>query len=342
MRMNEVKVSVCIVTYNQEQFIGQAVESVLAQQAAFPIEIVIGEDCSTDNTRSIVRNLAAGYPDKIRLRLAEKNQGGKQNFLGAFNDCRGQYVVILEGDDYWTCPHKLQLQADALDAHPEWAMCFHPAWCIYEDGRQGPALLPENWSRPEATLRDLFAQNFMATTAVMFRNRLFPEFPAWFMDIAAGDWALHILNAAHGNIGFIPEVMSAYRIHAGSSWSSQDLGAKLASVFKMLTAVDHHFGGKHSQAIDENRLKTLEWLVGEVNNARRYPAEFLALRENCHRLAEDNRNLKAFYDAVSGSISYRVAREAIRPWKQLWSQTRQRLHRSNTSPTSAKRAAPNV
>jgi glycosyltransferase involved in cell wall biosynthesis len=332
--MSDVKVSVCMITYNQEQYIGQAIESVLAQQTNFPFEIVIGEDCSTDNTRAIVSNLAAGHPDKIRLRLAEQNQGGKRNFVGAFNACRGQYVTILEGDDYFTYSYKLQRQVDALEGRPEWSMCFHPAWCIFEDGEQAPFLLPENWERPEATLLDLFAQNFMATGAVMFRHRLFPALPDWFMDIAVGDWALHILNAAHGNIGFIPEVMSVYRLHSASGYSSQDIGAKLAAAFKMLTAVDHHFGGKYSQAIDQNRLTTLHWLIGQINDAQRIPAETLTLQENCRSLAADNRKLKAFYDEWSGSIAYRVAREAVRPWKQLLAQSR-RLRNIAKAPQTA-------
>ncbi|HMP08564.1 MAG TPA: glycosyltransferase, partial [Lacipirellulaceae bacterium] len=113
--MDEVKVSVCMVTYNHERYIAQAVESALAQQTTFPVEIVIGEDCSTDGTRAILAGLAERHPGIVRLRLADANQGAKRNFVGTFAACRGEYVTILEGDDYFTNPAKLQLQADALD-----------------------------------------------------------------------------------------------------------------------------------------------------------------------------------------------------------------------------------
>src|SRR6478752_3440632 len=116
------KVSVCIPTYNHEAYIAQAVESVLEQRTNFGVEVLIGEDCSTDRTRQIICELAARHPDKIRLRLAEKNQGAGRNFADLFEHCRGEYVVILEGDDYWTSPNKLQIQVDTLDARPDWAM----------------------------------------------------------------------------------------------------------------------------------------------------------------------------------------------------------------------------
>ncbi len=262
------KVSVCMVTYNQERYITQAIESVLAQETSFRIEIVLGEDCSTDGTRQIAERFAAANPEIIQLRLAEQNQGAKRNFVGVFGQARGEYVVILEGDDYFTDPLKLQRQVEALDAHPDWALCFHPASCRYEGDLQGPAVMPEGWDRSEATIVDLFKQNFIPTSGAMFRNRLYPSLPTWFMRIDAGDWALHILNAAHGNIGFLPEVMSAYRIHPAGNWSGRSAQQRVVSIFDLLTAVDHHFHGKYAAEIDRNRISTIQWLFGEWYNAK--------------------------------------------------------------------------
>src|SRR3954462_4303570 len=185
--MDDIKVSVCMPTYNHERYIAQAVDSVLAQRRNFSLELVIGEDSSTDRTREIVQELARRHPDQIRLRLSEQNEGGKANFLATIAECRGQYVAMLEGDDYWTSANKLQLQVDALDAHPEWAICFHPSACMYEDGLQGLPVYPFGWTKPVATIDDLFGANFMATSAVVFRNRLFPGFPGWFRELVIGD-----------------------------------------------------------------------------------------------------------------------------------------------------------
>ncbi|HMP08565.1 MAG TPA: hypothetical protein PJ982_19640, partial [Lacipirellulaceae bacterium] len=108
-------------------------------------------------------------------------------------------------------------------------------------GLGGPPLYPENWTHPEATLVDLLQANFMPTAGVMFRNRLMPRLPDWFLETELGDWPLHILNAEHGAIGFLPTPMSAYRIHAGGAWSGRELTANLTAVFTMMSAVDRHF-----------------------------------------------------------------------------------------------------
>jgi glycosyltransferase involved in cell wall biosynthesis len=316
--MEDVILSVCMVTYNQERYIAQAIESALAQRTTFPFEIVIGEDCSTDSTRTIVRDFASRHPDRIRLRLAETNEGGKRNFMQTFAECRGKYVTILEGDDYWTSSDKLQLQVDALEAHPDWALCFHPTQCIYEDGNEGPAVHPENWDRRESVLEDLFEQNFMLTSSVVFRNRLFPELPSWFGEIVLGDWPLHLLNAAHGKIGFLPQIMSAYRIHAGGAHSSRSTVGKIEEVFQMLTAVDHHFEGKYRKQIDAYRLNTVRWLDGRAESTR-CSLEQVVTDANAEKreLTAQIQVLRQFRDQLQDSVAFRVIREATRPWQQL-------------------------
>lgn len=265
--MDEIKVSVCMTTYTHERYIAQAVGSVLSQRVDFPIELVIGEDVSTDRTREIVQELAQQYPDRIRLRLSDRNMGGKANFLATIALCRGQYVAMLEGDDYWTCADKLQQQVDTLDAHPDWAICFHPCACLYEDGMQGIPVYPMGWTKPVATIEDLFASNFIPTSSVVFRNHLFTEFPRWFHELLIGDWPLHILNAAHGDIGFIPEVMSIYRIHKGGIWGGAAPAERIVSVFELLNAVDHHFDGKYTQSINAYRADNIRWIVSQLDAA---------------------------------------------------------------------------
>src|SRR4051794_11773039 len=122
-----MKLTVAMITYNHEPFIAQALDSILMQQVSFDHEILIGEDCSTDRTREIVRAYRQRYPDKIRLQLPETNRGMMQNFVAVLAAARGDYVALLEGDDYWTAPDKLARQVAYLDAHPECAICFHDA-----------------------------------------------------------------------------------------------------------------------------------------------------------------------------------------------------------------------
>ena len=363
-----------MVTYNHEPYVGQAIESVLVQQTTFPVELVIGEDCSTDRTRDIVQAYAQLRPDVIRTRLAERNRGGKLIFVDALKHCRGEYVVILEGDDYFTDPRKLQRQADALDARPDWGLCFHPAQCLYEAGMSGPSLLPDGWDQSEASIVDLFERNFIATSGAMFRRRQVESLPDWFLQIEAGDWALHILNAAHGAIGFLPEVMSAYRIHSGGAWSSSSVERRVMSGFKLLSAVDHHFHGKFAAEIDSNRLRTLQWLFARWGHAADMaekraelirvlaescspigldedsestttglrsaaaqpivPADFDSLAEHLRQVLDEHARLKEAHRRWTKSLTYRVTREIQRPWKQLWSQWRRLRHDRGKPPAS--------
>ena len=109
------KVSVLMITYNHEPFIAEAIESVLMQQTAFDFELVIGEDCSTDNTRDVVNAYATKLPETIKPLLHARNLGMLRNFATVYHACQGQYIAILEGDDYWTDSCKLQKQVMHMD-----------------------------------------------------------------------------------------------------------------------------------------------------------------------------------------------------------------------------------
>lgn len=220
-----MKVSVKMITYNQEKFIAQAIDSILMQKVNFDYEIVIGEDCSTDKTRDIVIDYRQRYPDKIRLLLNEKNLGMHPNSVQAYKACRGELVALLEGDDYWTSLYKLQKQVDFMAAHPECTVCFHDVTVFYENGSRKP----RNYCRADqqeiSTLEDLLVSDFIPTCSVMFRRGLFSEFPDWYYTLPMGDWPLLILNAQYGKIGYINEVMGVYRVHEGGVWTHGDAWA---------------------------------------------------------------------------------------------------------------------
>lgn len=108
------KVSVCVVTYNQEKYIAQCLQSIVDQETDFDFEIIVADDCSPDGTREIVREFAEKYPEKFRIFLHEKNIGAYRNFQFVHEQALGQYVAHIDGDDY-ALPGKLQAQADLLD-----------------------------------------------------------------------------------------------------------------------------------------------------------------------------------------------------------------------------------
>ncbi|MBV9242488.1 MAG: glycosyltransferase, partial [Acidobacteria bacterium] len=118
-------VSICMITYDHEPFIAQAIEGVLGQQAEFEIELVIGDDVSTDATGRICREYQAKYPSTVRVLERSHNLGIALNFMTTLEACEGKYVAICEGDDYWTDPRKLQKQVDYMESRPALAVCHH-------------------------------------------------------------------------------------------------------------------------------------------------------------------------------------------------------------------------
>jgi glycosyltransferase involved in cell wall biosynthesis len=217
-----VKVSALIITYNQERYIAAAIESTLQQKTDFPYEIVVSEDCSTDGTREVVRSYEAVHPDRIRVLYSPTNLGGVENFVTAWHDCRGQYIALLEGDDYWTSDSKLRKQVAFLDAHAECSMCAHGVTEVYQDS----AKLPVSWIDPSRTavsdLEDLLLENFVYSCSAMLRREVFSDFAPWVYTFSLSDVPLWVQAASHGKIGFIPEFLAVYRVHDGGVWSGKD------------------------------------------------------------------------------------------------------------------------
>ncbi|WP_352402139.1 glycosyltransferase [Synergistes jonesii] len=132
---NDIKVSVTVLTYNHEKYIRQALDSILMQRTNFSYEALVGDDASHDGTPEILREYAEKYPQIIRLFLRGKNLGASRNAYELTIRARGEYLAALDGDDFWTDPDKLQIQADFLDAHKEFIGCVHDYETVDEEGR---------------------------------------------------------------------------------------------------------------------------------------------------------------------------------------------------------------
>ena len=134
--MDEIAVSIICITYNQAEYIRDALEGFLIQRTSFAYEILVHDDVSTDGTIDILKEYQKKYPDKIRLLLEEENQYSKG--VDILNDicipqARGKYIACCEGDDYWIYFGKLQAQYDLMETHDEISLCYHNAVQYNED-----------------------------------------------------------------------------------------------------------------------------------------------------------------------------------------------------------------
>lgn len=264
-----------MVTYNHRPFIAQAIASVLMQEAPFRIELVIGDDASTDGTAGIVEEFAARNPEVVRPRLRAANLGPQRNTLDVLAACGGEYVAILEGDDYWTDPAKLARQVEILDRDPGVSLCFHPVSVI---GGTTPRILPEPGQGP-FTLERLLWHNFIPTASVVFRRRTFPGFPPWYAEFgAAGDWLWNILNAQAGRLAFIPIPMAAYRLHAGSGWSAHSSALRIRASLPMLRRLGPLLEPRQRWIVRARILQLRVWLILHALSGGRFQKVWRALR----------------------------------------------------------------
>lgn len=203
-----VTVSVCMITYNHARYIAEAIEGVIMQRSTFPIELIISDDCSTDNTRDICETYQNRYPEILKLLpKEEKNFGVMANFVNTLLKCNGKYIALCEGDDYWTDPYKLQKQVDFLEANPEYVLTADNAiWHDLGPDKQRPfSTNPEK----DVSIGELLRERQFATAAVVFRNLgndlLFKG--------VGGDTVLWCHLTKFGKLKYFPRITSVYQRH---------------------------------------------------------------------------------------------------------------------------------
>ncbi len=276
-----MKVSALIVTFNHGRFIEEAIQGFLRQETDFPCELLIADDGSTDQTRDVIQRYGQEHGDRIRVLLNRSNLGARRTMIRAYHACRGQYVATLDGDDYWTSPDKLQRQADLLDRHPEYTLCFHSVRMVWDAGGREPTIFRPRRIKETYTLRDLFECNFIASCTPMYRRGLFDRHPAWCFDVPVYDWMQHVLHAQYGAIGYIDEPMAVYRQHGGGVYCMSGATERLGVAIEMLKHFRRAFARKYRRVLDASLCKHYCRLThqhcdeSELANARRCIRECL-------------------------------------------------------------------
>jgi len=209
--------SVCTLVYNHEKFIEESLVSTLNQQCSFDYEVVVGEDCSSDQSRKILQNYKQQYGEKLNLLLPEKNLGMMGNFYATMDACTGKYIAFCEGDDFWNTQDKLQKQVDILEANPEVGMVFSN-FNIREKHRKVFSTIksdPGYSVQPE----EILVANSIATCTDLCRRGLLNEAHPFFGEkhFSMGDYPSWLYIAQKSKIAYIDEPLATYRIVGGSA-----------------------------------------------------------------------------------------------------------------------------
>ena len=219
MQKKRLKISVCIVTFNHSEYIQDCLASVVGQQVNADIEILVGDDFSTDNTREIISCFAHQYPKLITPIFHQKNIGGSHNYQYLINQAKGDFIAHLDGDDFWL-PGKLATQMAFLDRKSHCAAVYANA-AVLNDVGELVARFNGRVSE-EFTIDDLLLKgNFLNASSVFYRAQC--KFGLLELKEEALDFQYNLILANQGNIGYVNSVLVVYRKNSSASVISSKL-----------------------------------------------------------------------------------------------------------------------
>ncbi|MBR4620612.1 MAG: glycosyltransferase [Salinivirgaceae bacterium] len=272
-----MKLSVFVVTYNQEKYIRQCLDSILMQKVDFDYEVVIGEDHGTDGTRAICEEYAAKYP-QVRLLPLKERLGIARNWQRVLSECKGEYIAMCEGDDYWTDEKKLQKQVSFLDENNEYVMSFHDATIIDENGNVISESKQGDWKK-DISSEELILGNHPSTQTVTFRQNALPlilERMRKGYRYNNGDTVLFTLLGKYGNAKYQSEITnSVWRNHSSAAWSAINNIEKDISGYHTYTFLQKQYTGETRKKYLNARLNKLSRIVQNTPGNRMYKELFL-------------------------------------------------------------------
>lgn len=274
----EPVLSICCITYNHEKYIGKCLESFISQKVSFPIEIVISNDCSTDNTQEIINDFKERYPALIRDVSPSKNLGAINNFYYALSQCKGKYIAYCEGDDYWIDENKSQMQVDFLENNLEYGLCYTLSKKFSQNKK---TFMRSSFGKSCCSYKDLLYADLIPTQTICFRSSDYHEYIAnvhpedrnWRM----GDLPLLLWFSIKSKIFYYPFITSVYRVlsssvnHQGSFQAGQIF---LESSYDIKKFYVESFSLDYKKEELENRynynLFTKAFILNDYNSFKEY------------------------------------------------------------------------
>lgn len=308
-----------MITYGHEKFIAEAINGVLIQECDFEVELIIANDCSPDQTHEVIQKIIDNHPKSFWIKYIkhDENIGMMPNFVFAIQQCKGEYIALCEGDDYWTDPLKLQKQVDFLKANPDYVLSFHKIDVLKPNGEivdDFITIVPENHETIETLAR---LGNYIHTPSVLFRN-VIKEFPFEFEQSPIGDYFLYMMLAEHGKLKYLKDKMAVYREGVGI-WSTKSeylRNLNTSYTHALIVSCNHFDDAVSSPLIDRISL----FLIAYENQICK---EDLLSLNTCARVNECVYNYFLNKNNHSETIQMKTSKElkkelVLRIKKRLW------------------------
>jgi glycosyltransferase involved in cell wall biosynthesis len=298
-------VSVFIITYNQEKTIAQTIESILMQEGEFTIELIIGEDAGTDNTRQICIDYQEKYPEKIKLLLQDTNQGIVKNYIDTLLLCRGNYIGVCAGDDYWIDKSKISKQLDFFNSHPDYGVVTTGGYrLLVKKNMFIEGIAPLN-PVPDGNVFHLTFKGgvYAMPLSLLFRRELlrhfdFEEFIK--RKFSCEDVPMQAILAKHTKFGHIPDLTCVYRVYKESMTFTNLISPRYLAYHQGLVEIKRYLD---------------ELFPGEVEFSEQWAHDYMVYR----------RFLMAVY-----AFNYKEARKQLLSIQQINAKERKALNRTKT------------
>lgn len=268
-KKEEIMLSIICPTYNQGIYLRQGLDSILMQKVDFVYEVLVGEDCSPDNSLEILREYQEQYPDIFQVFHREQNLKQSKNVYDLFKRSRGKYVIILDLDDFWTDEHKLQKQVDFLEMHPEYIGVAHDFDIVDKDSivvesKDNQEI--KNFLDKEFTLQDFLDKGFVFQTGTFLYHNVWREKEDYTIlykaDHTVIDLTIYSMLLLESRIFILPDKMSAYRVVISEgatnarSVGGKDLALDIYTLSEQLRILYHYF---HKRIDYSTRWSNLLW-----------------------------------------------------------------------------------
>lgn len=276
-----MKLSILLVTYNQAKYIPQCIEGILIQDIPYEFELIVADDFSDDATLKIIKEGLNGKIQNLKILGSTLNHGISKNYQRAFCECKGEYIAVIEGDDYWTDPERLVKHIDFLDKHQDCVLSMNRFRIYYQESEK---FSNKEWGSSEdhqfITASQMAMGNKLGNlSACLFRKSEIDKIKPDLFDLELADWMLGMVLSENGLIAVLKEIMSVYRVHNNGQWSKMSAKNQIDKSLALIDQYNKYLGYRYDAEFNTNKKRLKESLMGRASDYNIFKMISLKIRK---------------------------------------------------------------